>query len=53
MLGVAGQPDAVIGRVDFLGQHGDPPRSGGVAGTQGFDETVTDHAVANNHDVRD
>ena len=37
--------------VVLLGQHRDPPRALGVSRPQGFDEPVTDHAVADNHDV--
>jgi hypothetical protein len=53
VIGVAGEPDAVVSRVQFLGQDGDPPPAFGVAGAQRFDEPVTDHAVADDHDVRD
>ena len=51
VLGVSGQADAVVGGVGLLGQHGDPPLTARVAGTQRLDEPVTDHAVADDHDV--
>ena len=51
VLGVAGQPDPVVGGVGLLGQHGDPPRRLGVARPQRLDEPVADHAVADDHDV--
>jgi hypothetical protein len=49
VLGVSGQSDAVIGRVGFLGQHGDPPGTIGVASPQRLDESMSDHAVSD-HD---
>ena len=51
VLGVAGEPDPVVGGVGFLGQHGYPPGAVGVTSAQRLDETVTDHAMADHHDV--
>ena len=51
VLGVAGQPDAVVGGVGLLGEHGDPPGAVGVAGPQRLDEPVPDHAVADDDDT--
>ena len=51
VLGVSGQTDAVVGGVGLLGQHRDPPRPGGVAGTHRLDETMSDHAVADDDHV--
>jgi hypothetical protein len=49
VLGVSRQTDAVVCRIGFLGQDGDPPGAFGVPGSQGFDEPVSDHAVSD-HD---
>ena len=51
MFGVAGEPDPVVGRVGLLGHHRHPPLATVVASSQRLDEPVTDHAVANDHDV--
>ena len=51
VLGVAGEPDPVVGGVGLLGQHGHPPGAVGVAGPHRLDEPVTDHAMADHHDV--
>ena len=51
VLGVAGQPDPVVGGVGLLGHHGDPPGARRVAGPQRLDEPVADHAVPDDHDV--
>ena len=51
MLGIAGEPDTVIRRIELLSQNRDPPAILGVAGAQSLDEPVTDHAVADDHDV--
>ena len=51
VLGVAGQPDPVVGGVGFLGEHRHLPGSVAVARPQCLDEPVTDHAVANQHHV--
>src|SRR5258707_523694 len=54
-FGVGGQPDAVIGRVALLGQHGDPPRratlAGTVTGAERLDQSVAHHAVPDHHKV--
>ncbi len=50
MLGVAGEPDAVIGGVVLLGEHGDAPFARPVTGTQRLHESVADHAVADQDD---
>ena len=51
VLGVGGQRNAVIGGVGLLGQDGDPPGRGGVAGPQRLDEAVPDHAVSDDDHV--
>jgi hypothetical protein len=51
VLGIAGEADAVVGGVGFLGEHGDPPGAVGIARPQRLDEPVTDHAVADDHNV--
>ena len=45
VLGVAGEPDAVVGGVALLGEHHDAPVACLVAGSQRLDEPVADHAV--------
>ena len=51
VLGVTSETDPVVGGVGLLGQHGDPPHGLGVAGPHGLDEPMTDHAVADHHNV--
>jgi hypothetical protein len=51
MLGVAGQADAVVGGVAFLGENGHPPNALAVPGPQGLDETVCDHPVPDHDDT--
>ena len=51
VVGVAGEPDSVTGGVGLLGQHRHPPRALGIARPQRFDEPVSDHAVADDHDA--
>ena len=51
VFGVAGEPDPVVGRVGLLGHHRHPPLATVVATSQRLDEPVTDHAMANDHDV--
>ena len=51
MLGVAGEPNPVVGGVGLLGEHDHLPGAVGVAGAQRLDEPVSDHAVADHHDV--
>ena len=51
VFGVSGESDAVVGGVGLLGEYGHPPFTGTVARAQCLDESVTDHAVADDHDV--
>jgi hypothetical protein len=51
VLGVSGEPHPIVCGVGLLGEHSDPPRAIGIARAQRLDEPVTDHAVADDHDV--